>query len=216
MNAKTIAQLRENIEQGIYLPQKDERYTRLVELYNLPFDTLCLQHIALEKENAQLRDQLAYLREKYDYEKSGASDSDYLEMNSDVLEDADNAIPQRIESLPPELQSYIVNKAAFGQIVRVLNKKILPYIREKENQSLWDVVRFVFQYKEFVKKKLSRIKFATLLVTLCPDAGEAKKIKQNMEQCTLTAGRRKPEDFDELPEDHELKQAGLEILKLLG
>jgi len=214
MDAKTIAQLRENIEQGFYLHNANKDETRLLELLDLPHEKLCVQFLSLEKDFARLKDQLDSLSEKYEYEKSGAEDSDFVETSSEAFDDADGAIPSRIELLSPETQSYIADNSSFEQIVNALNTKVLPYIHYKAKQSLWDVVRYVLEYKGFLRKRLARQKFAELLVTLCPEAGVAKKIKQNMEQCTLTTGNRKPEDFDSLPDDNPLKQAGKEILAL--
>jgi|GEM_PF-4252932 len=217
MDAKTIAQLRESIDKGLLLsPDDPEGYAHWMSLYELKKDELCSRLITLEKENAQLKDRLTILSEKYDFEKSGAGDAHDEQLPPDAFDDAMDELPTRIESLEAELQSYIVDKEAFGQIVGALNTKVLDYIRREERQSLWDVVRYILQYMGFLKKNLSRIKFATLLVTLCPSAGEARKIKQNMEQCTLTSGKRKPDNFDNLPDDNELKKVGREILKLFG
>ena len=216
MDAKTIAKLREHIDDGSFLAHDDpEGYAHWMSLYELPTHELCSRIITLEKENAHLKDRLTILSEKLDFEKSGAGDV-HEQLPPDAFDDDMEEFPTRFESLEADLQNYIVDKEAFGQIVYALNTRVLDYIRKAERQSLWDVVRYILQYKGFLKKNLSRIKFATLLVTLCPCAGEAKKIKQNMEQCPLTSGKRKPEDFDSLPDDNELKKVGKEILALFS
>ncbi len=216
MDAKTIAQLKENIEKGVYLPKENKHDNRLKELSRMPFEVLCERIVDLEDERDLLKDQIVSLSEKYEYEKTGAEDNEFVETGSEALDNVDGAIPKRIELLSPELQSYIADNSSFGRIVNSLNTKVLPYIINNAKQSLWDVVRYILEYKGFLRKRLARQKFAELLVTLCPEAGMAKKIKQNMEQCSLTTGKRKPEDFDSLPDDNPLKQAGLEILALFS
>ena len=54
--------------------------------------------------------------------------------------------------------------------ISVIECRIGPWIKEQGNKALWDVVLFTSQRQGIIKKPLSRLKFAKLLVELCPKA----------------------------------------------
>ena len=102
--------------------------------------------------------------------------------------------------------------------IYAIENKVGPWVKEKGNKSLWDVVLFASQRMGTIKKPLSRLKFASLLVALCPKALDAsdtaKSIKASMEKSAFT--KRQMTDFDRLPDTHALRLFVDEIEQLLS
>ena len=103
--------------------------------------------------------------------------------------------PRTISQLPAALQGRlnIVDDAQFALLADMLNQKVVVYIRRQDNKQLWDVVKNLMQQKGLLPKRFSREKFAQLIVFICPDAGDPKKLQYCMEKNSMTT--------------HELEQA---------
>lgn len=97
--------------------------------------------------------------------------------------------------------------------ISAIECRIGPWIKEQGNKALWDVVLFTSQRQGIIKKPLSRLKFAKLLVELCPKALSAtdtvSSIKASMEKSEFT--KKQMTGFDDLLSTHKLKLLVAEI-----
>ena len=116
--------------------------------------------------------------------------------------------------LTPEMQSWVLNKEIFDDYVVAINERIAPRIAELNNKQYWDVVLFVSQVKGALNK-LSRAKFAILLVTICEDYRDVEPdtIDFCMKKCNITTNKN-PQDYYKYRIDTELRKYGDELLKL--
>ena len=115
--------------------------------------------------------------------------------------------------LTTEQASCFAQPAEVPYWIFVIENRIGPWIKDKGNKALWDIVLFASQREGIVKKPLSRLKFAELLVALCPKALEASdtasSIKASMEKSAFT--KKQMNDFDRLPDTHALRLLVSEI-----
>ncbi len=115
--------------------------------------------------------------------------------------------------LTPEQAGCFAQPAEVPHWIFVIENRIGPWIKDKGNKALWDVVLFASQREGIVKKPLSRLKFSNLLVALCPMALEvsdtASSIKASMEKSPFT--KKQMNDFDHLPDTHALRLLVSEI-----
>lgn len=113
----------------------------------------------------------------------------------------------KLSSLDKDLQEFIVQPADFETWAAAMEERVVPWIRERGNKALWDMVLFVSQRRGIVKEKLSRGKFARLVVVACPSLkGESpESLKANMEKLKGFSARRK-RDFDRMPDTAECRE----------
>lgn len=120
--------------------------------------------------------------------------------------------------LTTEQASYFAQPAEVSKWIYAIENKVGPWIKDKGNKALWDVVLFASQRLGPIKKPLSRLKFAGLLVALCPkaldDSDTTTSIKASMEKSAFT--KKQMTDFDRLPDTHALRLLVDEIEKLLS
>ena len=97
--------------------------------------------------------------------------------------------PRKLSMLPSHLQGKlnIFDDEHFAKLADLFNQKVLVYIRQQDNKQLWDVVKSILQLKGLLPKRFSREKFAQLVVFLCPDSGDAKKLQYCMEKNSMTS-----------------------------
>lgn len=125
----------------------------------------------------------------------------------------------KLSDLDKDLQAYIVQPADFEAWAAALEDRVVPWIRERGNKALWDMVLFVSQRRGIVKEKLAREDFARLVIRVCPSLqGEKPEtLRASMEKMKGFSARRK-RDFDRLPdtaECRELHRLYAEVEKLL-
>ena len=84
--------------------------------------------------------------------------------------------------LPAECQVFLFDKSKFPGFSRSINERVAVEIENQNNQQLWEVVKQIAQERGIVRSRLSREKFATLLHTICPKAGDPSKLRYNMEK----------------------------------
>jgi Zn-dependent peptidase ImmA (M78 family) len=120
--------------------------------------------------------------------------------------------------LTTEQASCFAQPAEVSNWIYAIENKVGPWVKEKGNKALWDVVLFASQRMGTIKKPLSRLKFASLLVALCPKALDASdtptSIKASMEKSAFT--KKQMADFDRLPDTHALRLLVNEIEQLLN
>ena len=222
MTPHLLACLKRNIANGAYLAPP------LPEYEDPRLSALKKQIKELEKENQMLKDRILQLTAEYEYMMADPAEDEealqdtiigmrLLEEQGEIEISSPSPSVKYVKTkdeLELRLQTYLADDTDFAVIVERLNSKILPYIQACKNQQLWEVVRFILCKHSFLVPKLSRSKFAELLVALCPSAGEAKRLVQNMEHYPSTA-HRLPKDFDALPSNDKLKIDGTAIEKKL-
>ena len=74
----------------------------------------------------------------------------------------------KLSDLDKDLQAYIVQPADFEAWAAAMEERVVPWIRERGNKALWDMVLFVSQRMGIVKEKLAREDFARLVIRVCP------------------------------------------------
>ena len=68
----------------------------------------------------------------------------------------------------------------------ILFLRIITFIQSTEGtQQLWEAVREISGQNGYITKKCSKLKFARIVVIVCPKAGDAKRINYSMEQFDL-------------------------------
>ena len=116
-------------------------------------------------------------------------DTTPLDIHSQVLTDIRSAPYglKAISILPRNLWSCIADIAAFPDFYAIINGPVIEYMQSPEATSqLWEVVRLVSQEKGYVSRKCGRLRFAELIVEICPSAGKAKQIASNMDKYLAT------------------------------
>ena len=111
--------------------------------------------------------------------------------------------PTSCEVLDPTLQSYFLRKEKFAEIAKVLNETIKPNVEATGNKANWDYVCYAFKVLGIVRKNLSRMKVASLLVAMCPGIGEASTLESSMEKSS--ASYQGKYDYEKLKETEQLK-----------
>lgn len=119
-------------------------------------------------------------------EKNGnpVPDIDYLVRSlPDANEVIQNAPYSETIRIPEDLLSCIADKSRFGEFVRIINSSVFPFISSPEgNAQLWEVVKVVAAELGYTAHRCSRMRFAHLLESICPQAGPHAKIQSNMEK----------------------------------
>ena len=85
-----------------------------------------------------------------------------------------------------EKAKYFLQTDSAAVWLNAINNSIADWIKEKNDQGLWDVVRFLSIRRGIIKKTLSREKFAELLISYCEEKFEGKtksQLKTSMEHC---------------------------------
>lgn len=120
--------------------------------------------------------------------------------------------PIYIDQLPASLHALVADKDKFTRWAHAINGPIRKLVGDK--YELWDNVCFYARVDGFMPAKLSRQNAATLLFAMCPKIGteSADLLYYLMAKGPKT---RKVEDYDELPEDSELKKFCKTLLKFL-
>ena len=118
--------------------------------------------------------------------------------------------------LTTEQAGYFAQPEEVSNWANAIEYRIGPWVKSKGNKALWDVVLLFSQYQGIIKKPLSRLKFAELLVALCPKALDPSdtisSIKASMEKSAFT--KKQMNDFDRLPDTHTLRLLVCEIEEL--
>ena len=104
--------------------------------------------------------------------------------SSDRLEDDHsfrygNDVPQ----IPDDLLSCIADRSRSDEYCQIIRTKILPFIKSEEGTAqLWKVVMEVSKELGYVSSRCRTNRFAQLMAVICPEAGSATKIDQNMQK----------------------------------
>ena len=121
----------------------------------------------------------------------------------------------RLEELPAELQTYVLDKSRFPVMAAALRYHIAPFAAEQPSRVVWDAVKYVFQIHGLTPR-LSREKFARLVVALCSGLGcSAEALAASMAKSGFDHSRTWAE-YARLPETNELKRLGRVIEQQLG
>lgn len=110
--------------------------------------------------------------------------ADYYQTNGKALLE-EPAVPYggSISLLDEDLCSCIADKDHFDEFVSIINDEIISFIISPEGSSqLWEVVLEVSKEKNYIARNCKRNKFARIISIVCPKAGDAKKIDQNMQK----------------------------------
>ncbi|MBQ0128133.1 MAG: hypothetical protein KBS80_09165 [Bacteroidales bacterium] len=97
------------------------------------------------------------------------------------------------DMLQPDLRSCIADTERFGEYCHKINRDILPYVKSEEGCSqMWKAVLLVSKELKYISRKCSVTRFSLLLAAICPEAGDAKLLDQNMQkyikkECDLIA-----------------------------
>ena len=130
------------------------------------------------------------------------------------LEELPAELP-RLEELPAELQTYVLDKSRFPVMAAALRYRIAPFAAEQPSRVVWDAVKYVFQIHGLTPR-LSREKFARLVVALCSGLGcSAEALAASMAKSGFDHSRTWAE-YARLPETNELKRLGRAIEQQLG
>ena len=108
----------------------------------------------------------------------------YSELSSHCLED-DHSFKYGHEEfkIPDGLISCIADKSRFDEYCQIIRTKILPFIQSEEGTAqLWKVVMEVSKELGYVCSRCRTNRFAQLMAVICPEAGSATKIDQNMQK----------------------------------
>ena len=110
--------------------------------------------------------------------------SDYCLTNGKaLLEDPAAPYGGIISMLDEDLLTCIADKDRFDEFVKIINGEIASFILSPEGTSqLWEVVRHVSIEEGFIVKRCARNKFARIIENVCPRAGKAQQIDQNMQK----------------------------------
>lgn len=121
--------------------------------------------------------------ELFEEENGNPVPADYYQTNGDaLLEEPAIHYGSSISLLDEDLRTCIADKDLFDEFVSIINGEIISFIRSPEGSSqLWEVVMEVGKEKNYIARNCKRNKFARIVSAVCPAAGEAKKIDQNMQ-----------------------------------
>lgn len=163
---------------------------------------------SLNDNNLQLFYQLVLRRNLIQCEMFPELKAEYREFlkddNNAEKNTSETACSISLDSLDASVRDYFLMKDKFADIVRVLNETIKPIVDATGNKANWDYVCFAFKLLNIVPRNLSREKFTNLIVAMCPDLGEASRLKSSMEH----SGANYKEKFDvyeNLSETNSLK-----------
>ena len=110
--------------------------------------------------------------------------SDYYITNGKaLLEDPAAPYGGIISMLDEDLLTCIADKDRFDEFVKIINGEILSFIKSPEGGGqFWEVVKDISIEKGYISRRCRRNRFARIISAICPDAGEARKIDQNMQK----------------------------------
>ena len=108
--------------------------------------------------------------------------SDYCLTNGKaLLEDPAAPYGGIISMLDEDLLTCIADKDRFDEFVKIINGEILSFIKSPEGGGqFWEVVKDISIEKGYISRRCRRNRFARIISAICPNAGEARKIDQNM------------------------------------
>lgn len=119
---------------------------------------------------------------------------------------------QSVLSRDEEKANYFLQQDSAVSWLNAINNSIADWVQAQNNQSLWEVVRFVSVRRGIISKSLSRENFAKMICTFCGEKlKEGKKwnhLKTSMDHCKWISDLKKFEDFRE---NHELKKLVAQI-----
>ena len=105
------------------------------------------------------------------------------EKTVDYLNDSATANIPTLNMLPDDLRTCIADTERFGEYCRKINREILPYVKSPEGCSqMWKAVMLVSQELDYVSRKCTVKRFSQLIAAICPEAGDAKRLDQNMQK----------------------------------
>ena len=122
--------------------------------------------------------------ERFEEDNDNPVPSDYYQTNGEaLLEEPAVHYGGSISLLDEDLRTCIADKDLFDEFVSIINGEIISFIRSPEGSSqLWEVVMEVGKEKNYIARNCKRNKFARIVSAVCPAAGDAKKIDQNMQK----------------------------------
>ncbi len=107
----------------------------------------------------------------------------YLTNGKALLEDPAAPYGGIISTLDEDLLTCIADKDRFDEFVKIINGEILAFIKSPEGGAqFWEVVKDVSIEKGYISRRCRRNRFARIISAICPNAGEARKIDQNMQK----------------------------------
>ena len=105
------------------------------------------------------------------------------EKASDYLNDSSTVNIPTLNMLPADLRTCIADTERFGEYCLKINRDILPYVKSPEGcNQMWKTVMMVSQELGYVSWRCTVKRFSYLITTICPDAGDAKRLDQNMQK----------------------------------
>lgn len=96
--------------------------------------------------------------------------------------------------------------------INILIGSVKEYIANTKNKGNWDLVKFVCEYLDFIKK-CSRKDFAESVTSLMPEIGDSEKLAASMGKCELTNGIT-IEKYPTLKETDPRKEEGDKIISM--
>lgn len=122
--------------------------------------------------------------ERFEEENGNPVLTDYCQINGKaLLEEPSVPYGSNFGKLDDDLFTCIADKDLFDEFVSIINGEILSFILSPEGSSqLWEVVLEVSKEKNYIARNCKRNKFARIVSAVCPMAGDAKKIDQNMQK----------------------------------
>ena len=107
----------------------------------------------------------------------------YLTNGKALLEDPAAPYSGVISILDEDLLTCIADRERFDEFASIINGEIASFILSSEGTSqLWEAVRHVSVEEGFIVKRCARNKFARIIECVCPKAGKAQQIDQNMQK----------------------------------
>ena len=122
--------------------------------------------------------------ERFEEENGNPVLTDYYQINGKaLLEEPSVPYGSNFGKLDDDLFTCIADKDLFDEFVSIINGEIISFILSSEGTSqLWEVVMEVSKEKNYIARNCRRNKFARIVAAICPEAGDAKKIEQNMQK----------------------------------
>ena len=122
--------------------------------------------------------------ERFEEENGNPVLTDYYQINGKaLLEEPSVPYGSNFGKLDDDLFTCIADKDLFDEFVSIINGEITSFILSSEGTSqLWEVVMEVSKEKNYIARNCRRNKFARIVAAICPEAGDAKKIEQNMQK----------------------------------
>lgn len=124
------------------------------------------------------------IAERFEEENGNPVLADYYQTRGEaLLEEPAAPYGSSISLLDEDLRTCIADKDLFDEFVGIINGEIISFIHSPEGSSqLWEVVMAVSKEKNYIARNCKRNKFARNVSAVCPKAGDAKKIDQNMQK----------------------------------